>query len=410
MRVAGIIAEYNPLHNGHAYHIREAKARTGCDYLIVAMSGDFVQRGTPALMDRYVRAEAALLAGADMVVQLPTYSATASAEFFARGGIRLFRSLGNVTHLSYGVEVPTGYTLTETHMHLRKLATYLTEEPEEYRTLLRAHLSEGCSMPTARAAALRELLPESVAFAETPNNILAIEYEKQCLIQGCSFETVPIARTDAGYHSETLGSFCSATAIRKHTLRDRVFPYQAVPKEVHNLYASSIDAFLSADDFSDSLFTVLQRMSPEDIADISDISPDLARRIYKASRAPFTYTSLGEAVKDRSNTRTHVDRALCHILLGITKSLANTYETSPTLPYLQVLGIRQAATPLLRAITNNSDTALLLRMATDVRNLSPEATTLYQTEERASALYAQGLYRRSGILRSDYQRRFMMLP
>lgn len=410
MRVTGIIAEYNPLHNGHAYHIREAKARTGCDYLIVAMSGDFVQRGTPALMDRYVRAEAALLAGADMVVQLPTYSATASAESFAKGGIRLFRSLGNVTHLSYGVEVPAGCTLEETHVHLRKLAAYLAEEPTEYRGLLREQLSKGQSMPTARAAALKTLLPESVAFAETPNNILAIEYEKQCLLQGSSPETVPIGRTDAGYHSEIVSTLCSATAIRKKALQDGAFPYEAVPDAVHELYATSAGALMTADDFSDALFSILHGMRAEDIADISDISPDLARRIYKASRAPFTYTSLGDALKERSHTRTHVDRALCHILLGVTKALTEAYETMPALPYLQVLGMKQTATPLLRTITDNSDTPLLLRMATDVRKLSPEATALYQTEERASALYSQGLYRRGGILRSDYQRRFMMLP
>ncbi len=410
MRVTGIIAEYNPLHNGHAYHIREARRLTGCDYLIVAMSGDFVQRGMPAIMDRYIRAEAALLAGADMVVELPVYTATGSAEYFARGGISTLRSLGVVTHLSYGMEVPEGQDAANTQETLKSLAAYLANEPDEYREALRAFLGQGLSFPAARAAALKGIFPEQTALLDTPNNILALEYEKQCLLQHASFESVPVSRTDDGYHSEALRPVCSATAIRNVLYHGGAFPSASVPEAVHALYASPAATAVFPDDFSDVLFTKLQAMSRDDIAAISDIGNELANRIYKATRTPFSFTALGNTLKERSHTRTHIDRALCHILLGITQELAQDYHALSAPPYLQVLGIRSSFASALGHINKQCTSPLLVRMARDTASLSEAAGRLYATEERASSLYAQVLYRRSGIVRSDNQKRFLILP
>lgn len=411
MRVTGIIAEYNPFHNGHAYHIREAKAQTGCDYLIVAMSGDFVQRGTPALLDRYVRAEAALLAGADMVLQLPTYTSTASAEFFARGGVKLFDSIGVTTHLSYGIEVPMGSTPEATQQCILRIASYLADEPEDYKQLLREKLAEGVSFPLARAYALGKCIPDSQAVLALPNNILAIEYEKQKILLPSNMCSAPIARIGSGYHDDSPGHYCSATAIRKQLLeKHSAFPYDSVPAELKSLYENNIANALLPDDFSNLLFARLQPMSPQDIAAISDIGEESARRIYKASRTAFSYTSLGEQVKERSHTRTHVDRALCHLLLDITKEASAQYEAYKTTPYVQVLGMRSSAKPLLSAISANTATPLLVRLASDVRTLSGTAAELYALEDRASAMYSQALYASHGLVRSDYQRRFLMHP
>ncbi len=411
MRVTGIIAEYNPFHNGHAYHIREAKAQTGCDYLIVAMSGDFVQRGTPALLDRYVRAEAALLAGADMVLQLPTYTSTASAEFFARGGVKLFDSLGVTTHLSYGIEVPSDSSPEATQQCIHKIAAYLADEPADYKQLLREKLSEGISFPLARAYALSKCIPDSEAVLALPNNILAIEYEKQKLLLQSSICSVPITRIGSGYHDDSPGLYCSATAIRKQLLDDTAdFPYDSVPAELKSLYENNIANALLPDDFSNLLFAKLQPMTPQDIASISDIGEDSARRIHRASRAAFSYTSLGEQVKERSHTRTHVDRALCHLLLDITKDSSAKYEACASTPYVQVLGMRSSAKPLLSVLSEKTSSPLLIRLASDVRTLPETAAELYALEERASALYSQALYARHGLVRSDYQRRFLMLP
>ncbi len=149
MKVAGIIAEYNPLHEGHIHHLNECRRLTGCDYLIVVMSGNFVQRGTPAVFDAAFRAETAIRAGADLVLELPLWSATSSAEGFARGGVRLLKSLKLPETLCFGIEVPDGSSEEHTFAALNSAATYLTDESEDFRAVLQAALRQGLSFPQA---------------------------------------------------------------------------------------------------------------------------------------------------------------------------------------------------------------------------------------------------------------------
>jgi predicted nucleotidyltransferase len=192
MKIAGIVAEYNPFHNGHQYHIEETKKQTGADYIIAVMSGDFVQRGAPAFLDKYERARAALLGGCDLVLELPVIYSTASAEFFASGAVRLLDGLGICAFLSFGSE--------EGNLKpLYQLAELLTEEPEEYKRILKLHLKSGLSFPAAREQALEEYFLTNLkemrnisipSFLKGSNNILALEYlktlkksQKEALIQ-----------------------------------------------------------------------------------------------------------------------------------------------------------------------------------------------------------------------------------
>ena len=149
MRTAGIIAEYNPFHRGHEYQIQYTKEKLGADYVIIAMSGDYVQRGTPALLAKHARADMALRCGADLVLELPVSVCTASAEAFAMGGVSLLDGLGVVDLLCFGSE--SGEISA-----LKELAEILVEEPEKYKTLLRNFLSQGLSFPAARSQALTE--------------------------------------------------------------------------------------------------------------------------------------------------------------------------------------------------------------------------------------------------------------
>ena len=194
MRVNGIISEYNPFHNGHKYLLTESKKATSADYTVIVMSGNFVQRGAPALINKYKRAEMALQNGADLVLELPKYYATASAEYFAMGGISLLDKLGVVTNLSFGSECGDLAVL-------EKIARILVEEPNDYTILLRENLKKGQSYPTARTNALLEYNADFGEYKDvlsSPNNILGIEYLKALLKRKSSIQPYTLLRTGAG--------------------------------------------------------------------------------------------------------------------------------------------------------------------------------------------------------------------
>lgn len=418
MKVLGITAEYNPFHNGHAYHIREAKARTGCDSVIALMSGDFVQRGTPAAVSKYVRAEAALRFGADIVIELPVFSATASAERFAEGAVRAFKDLG-VDAVSYGVECDAN--LDETAASIQKAASFFAEESDAYRAILKEKLAAGMSFPAARQESYCALNGGSSAFLSTPNNILAIEYEKAKIRLGADFESVPVARIGSGYHDTGAGEYASATAIRKLLEEQTGNPSfgdsgglngasplaVTFPAELNGLYADAFRHPVFPDDLSSALFSALHRRSWQDLSQYYDVSEDTAKRLSDAAKHPFTWTSLSEALHERSHTQSHVNRALCHILLGITKEAENRYRLSAHTPYLHVLGIRKGAEGLLGKLASSSPVPLLVRLTKDMRSLPAEARELFETDLHATALYSHILYGKGAETEEERLRKFL---
>ena len=404
MKTLGITAEYNPFHNGHAYHIREAKARTGCDSVIALMSGDFVQRGTPALVSKYVRAEAALRFGADIVIELPVYSATASAERFAEGAVRAFTDL-SVDAVSYGVECDDN--LDETAASIQKAASFFAEESDGYRAVLKEKLAAGMSFPAARQEAYTAVCGDSPAFLSTPNNILAIEYEKAKIRLGAGFESVPVARIGSGYHDTDANEYASATAIRKMVEEKSESINVTFPAELKEIYADAFRYPVFPDDLSSALFSALHGRTWEELAQYSDISEDTAKRLADAAKHPFTWTSLTEALHERSHTQSHVNRALCHILLGITKEAENRYRLSAHTPYLHVLGIRKGAEALLGKLASSSPVPLLVRLTKDMRALPAETQGLFETELNATALYSHILYGKGAETEEERLRKFL---
>lgn len=402
MKIAGIIAEYNPFHNGHLYHIEETKRRTGCDALIVVMSGDFVQRGVPAVTDRYLRAEAALRCGADVVLELPAYGATASAEDFALAGVRALTGLSCVDVISYGAEDADRGTEM-----FRSIAQFLLDEPGAFKQTLLAHVREGNSYAKARSMALAEFFPEAAELLAKPNNILAVEYEKAILTTGSAVATCAISRSDLGYHDTTVDSVCSATAIRNALAEGGLIPAEAVPAEVLPLYSDiTATSAVTADDFSDMLFAELSSHTPETLSAVYDVPADLANRILEQAQAPFTWTSLAESVKCKAYTRSRIDRALCHCLLHLTAAGADIFREGE-LPYLRVLGFRKDAEGLISAMERSSLIPLLVRFLRDSGKLQGDAADILATDLRASALYSQVLYKKTGVIREDTHRRLL---
>ncbi|MDO4490281.1 MAG: nucleotidyltransferase family protein [Lachnospiraceae bacterium] len=352
MKTAAIITEYNPFHNGHAYQLSEVQKRSDADFLIILMSGDFVQRGTPALFDKFVRTETALLCGADLVLELPLAFATGSAQRFAEGAVSILNGLEIVDELWFGSEEGALETFT-------LLADILKEEPEKYQDLLKEHLKKGLSYPAARSAALGEycsrpdLLSKTMdsdsfrsnatdadshsreavqnpvyieEFLKKPNNILGLEYVLALKKLNSSIRPRTLQRTGSGYHAEQLeGVFSSATAIRREIAEKGFSGVQesiktAVPEQCFSLYKenASKNRFVLENQVSEALRYQLWKESPDSLCSYLDISQELANRIINLRPEFRSFTQFAELLQTRNQTRTALQRALLHILLGIT--------------------------------------------------------------------------------------------
>ena len=435
MKVTGIIAEYNPFHKGHKYQIDYCKKKLNSDYVIVAMSGDYVQRGTPALLPKHVRAEMALRCGADLVLEMPVSVSTASAEAFAMGGVSMLDGLHIVDSLCFGSEYGEVSALME-------LAEILVEEPEEYRQLLKEFLSNGLSFPSARCQALTEyfknphnftgddfdgvltpLLNQIVQILNSPNNILGIEYCKALLRLKSNIKPVTLKRQGMGYHetlAETDGSdrfsctdgntFASASAIRellKATLTPETISRIAsqVPDEISLLLASSLqrNEFPTEDALDPLLSYCILKENADSFCSYLDVSRDLAERIMNRSNELNGFLQAASFLKTKELTQSRIQRALLHIILGIR-------EVPATVPYARVLGFRRESSTLLKEIKDSSSIPLITKLA-DANSLLDESgrSFLYETVF-SSNLYEKLLCRKNGRnFVHEYQKQLVIL-
>ena len=419
MNVIGIIAEYNPFHNGHAYQIAHVRKNLHADYIVVATSGDYVQRGEPALLDKYTRARMALSSGADVVLELPVLWSTASAELFADAGISLFEKTGCVNGICFGAE--SGDLAL-----LRRIADVLADEPADLKASLKHNLKSGSTFPKAREAALLSYFSGSAGqdgalpvSAETlssllasPNNILALEYLKALRRRASSITPYLLKREGAAYHETSILSGASvipasASAIR-HTLfagdagacgnsADRASEdsaagilRHAMPQEALAILQDYRADFplLCADDFSGILGYLLLSSSATQLAQTADSSPEFANRM--RNQLPYDY-ACGNALDK--------------------------------IPYLRILGFRESAAPLLAALKASAAVPLITRPSQAPKLLSPDAMRVFEHDVFAGNLYLQMRNQKGGTpLRaarmqehdvppaSEYQRQIVILP
>ena len=392
MKIIGIIAEYNPFHNGHAYQITTIRKRTGADFVIVAMSGDFVQRGTPAILDKYARAQMALSCGADLVLELPALWATASAEHFAMAGVTLFEKMGLVDGICFGAE-------TDNLPLLTAIADILADEPEAYRTLLASYLKTGVAFPKARASALADF----VAMHEThltddlhevlssPNNILAIEYLKALRRRHSSMTPYLIKREGSGYHDTTLAPTASATGIREALFCGDASISVSMPATAYTILQEyqTKSPLLDTDDFSQILGYRLLTLSPKELTAFGDCSADIANRLYKNRLAFSSYTSFAAQNKRRDITYTRISRILLHIILSITDDDYAHFASCDYIPYLRILGFRTASTRLFGELKAAAQLPLISKLADASAILSLDALSLLDKDIFAADLYEQ---------------------
>lgn len=389
-KAVGIIAEYNPFHNGHAYQIEQSKEKTNADFAVVLMSGDFVQRGTPAIFSKHERARMALLGGADVVLELPGLYATGSAEFFARGGVQIFDALNCMDFLSFGSESGDISACIQA-------ATVLLEEPPLYRRALKEALRQGASFPAARKTALKVYDLESSLsmngdFLDTPNNILGIEYCKALLAQKSPIRPITIERKGGSYHSTELDTlFPSASAIRnalkKQSARqtDSFSAFsKAQPKPVWDYMESLLSSgtLMDENDFSLLLKYQLMQHTAETLCQFADLSPDLCRRIYKQLNSFQSFSQFVLQLKTKELTYTRICRGLLHALLGITQKM-QTQEPS----YVRLLGFRKDHSAFLRTMQKKSRIPIITKAADYQKQLSPSAASAFEKDLFLSDLY-----------------------
>ncbi|MDO4739648.1 MAG: nucleotidyltransferase family protein [Eubacteriales bacterium] len=350
MRAAGIIAEYNPFHNGHERHIRETRRITGCDVLIVAMNGSVSQRGEVMLLDKWTRAEMALRGGADLVVELPVLWGARPAENFAFGGVALLHALG-CRWLSFGCE-------TDDLPLLLRLAEVMENEPEEYAAALRRALSEGKSFVRARAEALSLYTGAAEELLQAPNAALGLEYIRAIRRLGSWMQPV-LVRRGASHHAQELASETSASAIRAAVYAGRLREAAvAMPAQAFALLEQNAGSVPSPELVDVAALGTLRALTPEQIARLPDVGEGLENALAKACRTAGTRAQLLENVKSKRYTHARLSRIAAHAMLKTDRGLLTKF---PAPPYARVLGVRRAVVGELSELQNNSALPLVMR-------------------------------------------------
>ncbi len=387
-KVLGIVAEYNPFHNGHLYHLEKAKKDTGSSYTVAIMGGNFTQRGSASLIDKWSKAQVAIQNGIDLVIELPVLYATSSAENFAEGAIKILDSLIVVDYISFGTE-------TSDVEILDKCADILYHEPKKYKTLLSHELSKGLSFPKARENALMMYLNDIRKFANvlsSPNNILGIEYLKALKKLKSNIEPHSIPRYEVGYHDlNYTENTASSTAIRNMIKNNgfnalsNLMPASSYSILMSNMKSGHIVSDISV--FEKEIIYRLRTMTTSQIAELPDVSEGLEFAIKNAANSCNSFSEFINIIKSKRYTTTRIQRILLYALLGITKK--EIALSKKTQPYVRVLGLNKRgkfliseiakANPKLDIITSvkrftesNSNKSLQLMLDKDI-----DATNIY---------------------------------
>lgn len=329
--VLAVIAEYNPFHNGHLNHLKKSIDITNSEFVIALMSGNFVQRAEPAIIDKWARAEMALSAGCNLVIELPSIFAISAAEDFAFGAIKLLSDMKVVDFLSFGSK-------SGDIRKLETLADIFIEEPEDFMYYLDSNLKEGMAYSKAINEAIKSYLrsPEYVEILNDPNNILAIEYIKQIKKQQFSVTAITVKRENSDHNSKELSDFASGTSIREAILNSTDISH-SVPKTTFDIIESnkSLINTLSNSAYESILFYKIRKMSIQELKDIKDVTEGIENRIKKAAYISASYDELIENIASKRYTNTKVRRILLNILLDITKKDIETAKKSKS--YIRVL-------------------------------------------------------------------------
>ena len=369
MRIAAVIAEYNPFHNGHAYHLQKTR-EAGADAVVAIMSGNFVQRGEPAAFSKSARAEAAVRCGVDLVLELPVYWAAARAQRFADGGVSIANHLGCVDMLSFGSECGDVSRIRHTANVVETVSV-----PQDL-------LHQGVSFAAAREAAVCQTDASAAALLRTPNDTLAVEYALAANRRGASFELVAVPR-ECAHDGEPVGGVASASYIRSCLVDASGLSF--CPADAAAVFRREIAANHAPADLcllERMLLTRLRLASSEQIAALPDVSEGLENRILSAAKTADSLETLFAAVKSKRYTLARIRRILLSFLLDIREC-----DVPSDVPYLRVLAIGKRGEEVLRCIKKSADLPILTKR-TNVSMLGAEAERVFSAECTAAEVYA----------------------
>ena len=388
LKAAGITAEYNPLHNGHIYHIEETRRITGCDAVVVAMSGDFVQRGEPAIIDKWVRTENALSSGADLVLEIPALFCLSNAGQYAEAAVRILEATGRVSHVSFGSESGDSDALI-------RIARSFKERNDEIEATIRADREKGLSYPAARMqayayvmAALNgtdeddPLITRDLRILEKPNDILALEYIKALE----SAEPVIIPRQGAGYgEAYTEGaSFQSASAIRTKALEEYDVSVH-VPESTADALKNSHLTGPDKDGWFDMLRYAVLSSGIDTIEDCPSGGEGLASLLKTCAVSASTWSEFISCIKSKRYTYTRISRLCVQLLLGISRSKYNMSKPE----YIRVLGFNSTGRKLLAEMRDNETASLpvIINVNKAGADLNENAAKLLELDMHAADIY-----------------------
>ena len=390
MKILGIIAEYNPFHNGHKYQLEKSKEVSGCDFVVAVMSGNFLQRGEPALCDKWLRAEIAVKNGIDLVLELPTAFACNNAEYFAMGAVKLLNGLGCVSHLAFGSE-------SGKIEELDNVASFISNMSVEIISDIKSEMKLGLSYPVARNNVFLKNLGEGASsIAKSPNNNLAIEYLKQLKETNSKIKPITIKRQGSEYNDlEINGNIASATAIRE-ALRKSDFDLNSVVAAIPEATFDTLKEWgidykpTLYDDFFEMIRYKALSTNSIEISQIFSISEGLENRIKESAMTAKNISQLIAMIKSKRFTQTRIQRTLIHLLLDLTSNKMNRFMDSSSI-YGRVLGISQNGGVLLNKIkTEECSTIPILTNINKEAHKYPNIKELLDFDINASNIYNLG--------------------
>lgn len=380
MQAVGIVVEYNPFHNGHLHHVQEAKLTTESEVAVAVMSGQFLQRGEPALVDKWHRTKMALASGVDVIIELPYIFSTAQANQFASGAVQLLEAM-KCTFLAFGSEQGSIMPFLNSY---RLIDQYRTT----YNQLIKEHVQLGNSYPQALHAAyeqLKQLHPNSYIDLAQPNNILGFHYVEAIEQQQCTMKPATIQRIAAGYHDaiDVTSQIASATGIRQ-----ALFSGQSLNEITQFLPTASIvqlenwqqehGKFASWESFWPLLKYAILRHTPQQLKLYADVSEGLENSLIKHAHSSATYIDFMNALKSKRYTWTRLQRMLTHIYTGITKEQLHAYS-QPS--YIRILGMTKTGQQYISSIKKSLSLPLISRVAAvddPILEIDLRATKMYQ--------------------------------
>ena len=377
MKICGVICEYNPFHNGHKYMLEQAKAKSGCDFLICIMSGNFTQRGELAVNDKFTRAEYAVRGGADAVIELPAAFAVSPAELFAKGGIKLLTSLPCFDCLAFGAESGSAENFFAT-------AKALSEETKELKSAIKEKLKAGYSPVFARAEAIKELdIPNvDTNLINSPNNILGIEYQNALFYFESGARILPIPRVGAGYSESKLHNiYSSAAGIRLAAQKKK---FRAVKKNVPEYVFKDAKAFVSPESYKKiAVYSVISKPACE-LKKIVDCTEGLENRIQALAKDNPDYDILIDKITSKRYITSRIKRIFASSVLNITDELIR--QSLKSRLYLKVLAVNKERAADILAALKTSEFPLITRKS-DLSSLSKAAQALIEKDFQANDIF-----------------------